>query len=38
MIDLIKLGTKTYYVKCPTNVGIYLIDEHNVCLIDTGNS
>ena len=38
MIDLIKLGERTYYVKCPTNVGIYLIDEHNVCLIDTGNS
>lgn len=38
MIDLIKLGNKTYYLKSPVNIGIYLIDEENVCVIDTGNS
>jgi len=38
MIELIKLGDKTYYLKSPVNVGIYLLDEKNVCVIDTGNS
>lgn len=38
MLDLIKLGEKTYYVASPVNVGIYLLDNDNVCLIDTGNS
>ena len=38
MIDLIKLGDKTYCLKSSTNVGIYLLDESNVCVIDTGSS
>lgn len=38
MIELIKLGEKTFYIKNPVNVGIYVIDNENVCLIDTGNS
>ena len=38
MTDLVKLGEKTFYIKNPVNVGIYLIDSKNVCLIDTGNS
>lgn len=38
MLELIKLGDKTYYLKSPINIGIYLIDNNNVCLIDSGNS
>lgn len=36
-MELIKAGEKTYYIKNPTNIGIYKIDEENVYLIDTGN-
>ena len=36
-MELIKLGEKTYYIKNPTNIGIYKIDENNVYLIDSGN-
>ena len=36
MIDLVKLGEKTYCIKNPINVGIYLIDNNEVCLIDCG--
>ena len=33
----LKVGEKTYYIKNPTNIGIYKIDEKNVYLIDSGN-
>ena len=36
-MELIKVGEKTYYIKNPTNIGIYKIDDNNVYLIDTGN-
>ncbi len=36
-MELVKLGEKTYYIKNPTNIGIYKIDEKNVYLIDSGN-
>ena len=36
-MELIKIGEKTYYIKNPTNIGIYKIDNENVYLIDTGN-
>lgn len=36
-MELIKVGERTYYIKNPTNVGVYQIDEKNVYLIDTGN-
>ena len=36
-MELVKVGEKTYYIKNPTNVGVYRIDENNVYLIDTGN-
>lgn len=38
MLELIKLGDKTYCIKSPVNVGVYKLDEENVCIIDTGNS
>ena len=36
-MELIKVGEKTYYIKNPTNIGIYKIDNENVYIIDTGN-
>ena len=37
IMELEKVGEKTYYIKNPTNIGIYKIDNENVYLIDTGN-
>ena len=36
-MELVKVGEKTYYIKNPTNIGIYKIDDENVYIIDTGN-
>lgn len=36
-MELIKVGEKTYYIKNPTNIGIYKIDDENVYIIDSGN-
>ncbi len=36
-MELIKLGEKTYYIKNPTNIGVYKIDNENVFIIDSGN-
>lgn len=36
-MELEKLGDKTYYIKNPTNIGVYKIDDENVYIIDSGN-
>ena len=36
-MELIKVGEKTYYIKNPTNIGVYKISETEVFLIDSGN-
>ena len=36
-MELIKVGKITYYIKNPTNIGIFKLDEENVCIIDSGN-
>ena len=36
-MELIQVGKKTYYIKNPTNIGIYKINETEVFLIDSGN-
>ena len=36
-MELIQVGEKTYYIKNPTNIGIYKVDDNNVYIIDTGN-
>lgn len=36
-MELIQIGGKTFYIKNPTNIGIYKIDDENVYLIDSGN-
>lgn len=38
MYELVQVGEKTYYIDCPTKIGIYLEDEQNAWLIDSGNS
>lgn len=37
MYELIQLGEKTYYVNCPSKVGLYKISETEIALIDSGN-
>ena len=37
MYELIQLAERTYYIKSPTNIGLYRLDDQNVCLIDSGN-
>ncbi len=37
MYELIQAGERTYYIDCPSRIGIYKIDEEKVCLIDSGN-
>lgn len=36
--ELKKLGEKTYCIENPVIIGIYLLDDNNVCVIDTGSS
>jgi len=38
LYELVKLGEKTYFVDCPTRIGIYKINDKDVCLIDSGNN
>ena len=37
MYELIQAGERTYYIDCPSKIGIYRMDETRVCLIDSGN-
>lgn len=36
MYELIRAGSRTYYIDCPTRMGIYLLSDADVCLIDSG--
>ena len=36
MAELIHLSGNTYYIKMPTNIGVYLEKDNSVYLIDTG--
>lgn len=36
-MELVQVGEKTYYIKNPTNIGVYKISESEVYLIDSGN-
>ena len=36
-MELVKVTDKTYYIKNPTNIGIYKVDDENVYIIDSGN-
>lgn len=37
MYELIKAGEKTWYMSAPTNVGFYLYNAPEVCMIDVGD-
>lgn len=37
MYELVKIDDRNYYIKSPTNVGIVVEDNNEVCLIDSGN-
>ena len=37
MYELIKLTEKSYYINCPSRMGLYRINDQEVCLIDSGN-
>lgn len=37
MYELIQAGERTYYIDCPSRIGIYRLDEERVCLIDSGS-
>ena len=37
MYELIQVGDKTYYIESPAKMGVYLLNEQDVCLIDSGN-
>ncbi|MBP3367603.1 MAG: MBL fold metallo-hydrolase [Treponema sp.] len=37
MFELIRVGEKSYYINCPAKIGVYLADDKNVYLIDSGN-
>ena len=36
-MELIKITDKTFYIKNPTNIGVYKVDEESAILIDSGN-
>ncbi len=37
MYELIQVGDRTYYIDCPSKIGIYRMEGDRVCLIDSGN-
>ena len=37
MYELVQVGERTYYIDCPSKIGIYRLDDERVCLIDSGN-
>lgn len=37
MYELVQVGEKSYYINCPAKIGVYLSDQKNVYLIDSGN-
>ena len=37
MYELIRAGENSYYVDCPAKIGIVVLDNNGVCLIDSGS-
>lgn len=37
MYELVQTGEKSFYINCPAKIGVYLADQQNVYLIDSGN-
>ena len=36
-MELVQVGNNTYYIKNPTNIGIYKINDKDIYIIDSGN-
>ena len=37
MYELVQVGTHTYYIQSPAKIGLVVLKENSVCLIDSGN-
>ncbi len=37
MYELIPVGENTFYIECPSRMGLYRYDGNKICLIDSGN-
>lgn len=37
MYELIQAGPRSYYINCPAKIGVFKIDDTQVCLIDSGS-
>ncbi len=37
MYELIQAGANTYYIDCPAKIGLFVMNDHEVCLIDSGS-
>lgn len=37
MYELIQVGESSYYIQSPAKIGVYRVNEKDVCLIDSGN-
>lgn len=37
MYELIQVGERSYYIQSPAKIGLYKLNESEVCLIDSGN-
>ncbi len=37
MFELNQVGERSYYINCPAKIGIYKLNDTDVCLIDSGN-
>lgn len=37
MYELVQVGEKTYYIESPAKMGVYRLNDQEVCLIDSGN-
>ena len=37
-MELVQVGKNTFYLDNPTNIGIYLVNNKDVYLIDSGNN
>ncbi|MFI3168493.1 MAG: MBL fold metallo-hydrolase [Faecalibacterium sp.] len=37
MYELTQVGARTYYINCPAKMGVYKLNETDICLIDSGN-
>ena len=37
MYELAQVSEKCYYINCPAKIGVYVVDETHVYLVDSGN-